>query len=247
MALPRAHERAEAACRRPGPARRCTGGPGGLSAVLDLISAHASELIRPCAAAPSRCGARSAPDGSGGPSVPCRRPGHPHRRRAQCPALPRGSAVAARRLRRRRRLLRHLRVPHHRPADQGAQPHRTGLAGRLLRPARAPDPPGGPRRDRPDTRGRPALPPALAVGGPGLDGTLGRPERRELVPGGRQHRLLQCRGRRQSPPALLVAGRGGAVLPGLAAAADRRRRDHPASPPPVRRPPAGPPRRRRPG
>ena len=60
-----------------------------------------------------------------------------------------GVGVVAGGLRRRRRLLRALRLPHHRPARRRARPHRHDLARRLLRPARAAAPPARRRSSSP--------------------------------------------------------------------------------------------------
>ncbi len=119
------------------------------------------------------------------------------------------------RLRRGRRVLRHLRVRHHRSAPAGTVIVGSDLDPRLLRAALPPDHPGG-------DAGHPGH------GHPGLRRARRRlrgPDRhRRAVGGGVPGQLPLRLGRHQLPerpaasvaaPELLVAGRRGAVLPRL--------------------------------
>ena len=73
--------------------------------------------------------------GRAAPASPARHPGAARPRRLGCPALPPLAGSRARRLRRRRRLLRRLRLPDHRPARPRARGDRPGQpAGVLRRP-----------------------------------------------------------------------------------------------------------------
>ena len=137
-------------------------------------------------------------------------PGSPGR-----PALPRRSHLDARRISRRRRLLRTVRLPHHDPDRGGVQPLRSHqLQALLSRPRATPAPrPATHARHRRNARGlrlsrlRRAVP--------------RRCHRVALL----RHQLVVChlrrlllRGNRQTalPAAPVVTGRGGAVLPPLA-------------------------------
>ena len=159
---------------------------------------------------------------------PC---GHPRsagggRRRRGCGARRR---VARERVPRCRRLLRHLRLRHHRRPV--ARPAATGphLAACVLRPARTPDPAARARRPGPHRLG-------VRVGAHRPAGRRG-PDRRplgsilpvELARRRGRERLLRAGRRPVASPALLVAGGGGAVLPGVAVAGRRRARCRRAS------------------
>ena len=84
--------------------------------------------------------------------VPTGHRGPPGDRRSCRPDLSRRPAVLPRRLHRGRRLLRHLRVPHHRPARRRDRADRTALPRRLLRPPR--QAPAARRDGRPARHGR---------------------------------------------------------------------------------------------
>ena len=134
------------------------------------------------------------------------------------PPLPRRGAVPGGRLRRGRRLLRHLRLPDHQTAAGRARPQRDDLPARLLR---------APRQT-----------PAAALGGPAGDGRRAlddpalaaaqhrsrrghrqlRPLRRQLALRRPVGRLLRPGPRTEPGPPPLVAGDRGAVLPRLAGA-----------------------------
>ena len=158
---------------------------------------------------------------SGGPGLPSRGAGPAGPRRHARGALPPLARPAHGWVRRRRRLLRHLRVPHHlAPATASCSTARS--PGHLLRPprpataargaARAPGQRRGVHLFLPVTAGRRRPATSLASAFYVQNWRAGRP----------RGRLLGVPRRRPARPALLVAVGRGAVLPGLAAA------DHPA-------------------
>ena len=166
-------------------------------------------------------------DGVGGPGAdggarfgfPAGYPGASCRRHPGCGRLPRWSPGHGRGLHRCRRLLRHLRVPHHRPDPRrGGRPRRLLLRPLLRPPGPAAAPLGG-ARHRHD-RGRLGGCALTAAGGERAQGRGGlRLVRRQLPVRRRGHQLPERGQRRLTVPALLVARRGGAVLPGVAGAA----------------------------
>ena len=141
------------------------------------------------------------------------------------PGLPPVAGHAARRVRRRRCLLRDLGLPDHCPSPARGPRHQPRVAPGVLGAARTADPARVARRparlhDRYD-RVRPAAPLGDVPGGDPSERAL----RAELA-SGRHGRRLSRRGRRAHPrPALLVAVRGGAVLSRVAGPHPGRSRD----------------------
>ena len=172
--------------------------------------------------------------------------GHRGDTRGRCPRrarVPRRHAAPGGRVRRRRRVLRHLGIPHHRLDDRRSTSYRTPRPCRLLRAPRPPDP--SCRRGRPGVRlavrlraDAAAAPGRRRQGRPGVRGLSG-----ELAVHQRPDRL-HGRGPRLEPAAaLLVARCRRAVLSPVATAAARRRGGRPTAarvgrsrrPPPRRR------------
>ncbi len=171
--------------------------------------------------------------------------GHPGTARGRGDARggrPRGRVVPGRRLRRRGRLLRHLRLPHHLADAPRVEARGPDLAGPLLRPP-GHAPAARLHAGRHGDAGRVvAVPGPAAVRGVRQGRHRLRLVRRQLPAGRLGHRLLQHGRAAVAVPALLVAGGGRAVLPDLAHPADRGAEDLPA-PRPAGDPAAGPGRR----
>jgi hypothetical protein len=163
-----------------------------------------------------RSGGGSATGHRAGSGLPPRHPGAARARGPPGARLPRWGTGVRRRVRRRRRLLRHLGLPDHRPA-----PARDRALGdlpprHLLRPpgAAAPTGDGGRARRVGGHHGRDD------PGHPVVDHRRGHRRehalRHELAPRGAVGRLPRCRRGRESRAALLDARRRGAVLHRLA-------------------------------
>ena len=153
-----------------------------------------------------------------------RHPGAARSGRAGRHRLPR-PRLATRRLPRCRRLLRRVRLRHHRGAAPRAPADGPHLPARLLGSPRSSHPAARPRRHR---RGRGRRPVGLGGGEGGrraVRRALRHVLRRQLALRGARRRLLRSWLRAVAPAALLVARGRGAVLPGLAAA--RPARSHP--------------------
>ena len=149
--------------------------------------------------------------------LPTGRRGAARRRGPARGRVPRRPRPLLGRVRRGRRVLRDLRLPHHQPARRRGAGDREHLARRFLRPARPPDPAGRlPRaRRRRGRRRRPAArpgPPRARGRRPRLGALRGQLALRRALDG-----LLRDAGQ-QPRAALLVAQPGGAVLPAVAGA-----------------------------
>ena len=94
---------------------------------------------------PAEAGPRGLPTYDGGheSGLPTGHPGAPCPGRPAGDPGPREDRPVPRRLHRRGRLLRDLRLPHHRAAGLRGRAHRPGVAARLLRPPGPPDPARG--------------------------------------------------------------------------------------------------------
>src|SRR6478735_3679774 len=126
--------------------------------------------------------------------------------------------MAGQRVPRRGRLLRRVRVRHHRGPPARAGPDRADADASVLRPPGAPHPPPGVPRPGPHG-GRVGL--GLLGPSAGRDPdrcAVGRPVRGELALRGGGQRLLLAGPHAVAGPALLVARRRGAVLPRVAVA-----------------------------
>ena len=128
-----------------------------------------------------------------------------------------GVPAADRRLHRRRRLLRHLRLPHHRPARPGVERHRAHRPGRVLRAALPATAASGPLGDRGHGRRLVLHPLRAALSQRRPRRCRGRGLRIQYPLRHQCHRLPRRGDRAVTAAALLVAGRRGAVLPLLAA------------------------------
>ena len=149
----------------------------------------------------------------------CRRPARYRRRAGR--AVSRGGAAHGRRLCGRRRVLRHLGLPDHRPTAARVRAQRTGLVQGLLRSSRTPHHPPGGRGHRGDVDRR-MVPNAPALGVPPGTRPAGRGDEHRQLALHRRGQGLPRRGvRRQRCHALLVAFHRGTVLLRLAPSAGR--------------------------
>src|SRR6266545_2114825 len=134
-------------------------------------------------------------------------------------ALPRRGGRAAGRVPRGGRVLRAVRVPHHRAAAGRARAHRADRAGRVLGAARPPAAAGAAHRARRDRRRRAVLAGRHGGRAAARGRARGAVLRRELADDLPGQRLLHPDRRPVAAAAHLVPGHRGAVL--LALAADR--------------------------